>query len=153
MRQVRVSAVETSILNKVRDLARMPELVAQLAAAHHLSPDVEFGMNVALDEMLSNIIKYGYTDDAIHEIHVRLSVSGPMVVAEIEDDGQPFDPRDAPAPDVDAPLEERTVGGLGIHIVRNLMAELDYARVAGRNRLVMKMLLRSGKEKGANGIT
>jgi serine/threonine-protein kinase RsbW len=92
-------------------------------------------MNVALDEMLSNIIKYGYTDDAIHEIHVRLSVSGRMLVAEIEDDGQPFDPCAAGPVDVDAPFEERKVGGLGIHIVRNLMAEVGYARVADRNRL------------------
>ena len=87
-----MNAVETSILNKIRDLSRMPELVAQLAERQGLSEDVVFGMNVALDEMLSNIIKYGYTDDAIHEIHVRLSVSGRMLVAEIEDDGQPFDP-------------------------------------------------------------
>jgi len=147
-----MSTVEISILNKVRDLARIPALVAQFAAAHHLSPDVEFGIDVALDEMLSNIIKYGYTDEAIHEINVRLSVSGPTVVVEIEDDGQPFDPRDAPVPDIDAPLEERPLGGLGIHIVRSLMVELDYTRVAGRNRLVMKMLLRSAKEKRANGV-
>ena len=146
-----MTAVETSILNKIRDLARVPELVAQLAAQHRLSPDAVFGMNVALDEMLSNIIKYGYQDDAIHEIHVRLSVSGPMLVAEIEDDGQPFDPRDAPAVDVDAPLEEREVGGLGIHIVRHLMSEVDYASVAGRNRLVMKMPLDSTRGIGTNG--
>lgn len=136
-----MSSIETSILNKIRDLSRMPELVAQLAERQALSADVVFGMNVALDEMLSNIIKYGYTDDAIHEIHVRLSVSDRMLVAEIEDDGQPFDPCAAGPVDVDAPLEERKVGGLGIHIVRTLMAEVGYARVADRNRLVMKMLL------------
>jgi len=146
-----MSSIETSILNKIRDLARMPELVDRLAAEHRLSVDVVFGMNVALDEMLSNIIKYGFADDAIHEIHVRLSVSGAMVVMEIEDDGQPFDPLKLPAPDVDAPLEERTVGGLGIHIVRNLMSEVEYARVAGRNRLVMQMPRHSAREKGKNG--
>lgn len=146
-----MSSIETSILNKIRDLARMPELVDKLAAEHRLSADVVYGMNVALDEMLSNIIKYGFADDAIHEIHVRLSVSEATVVAEIEDDGQPFDPLGLPAPDVNAPLEERKVGGLGIHIVRNLMSELEYARVAGHNRLVMKMLLDSRGEKGKNG--
>ena len=108
-------------------------------------------MNVALDEMLSNIIKYGYTDDAIHEIHVRLSVSGRMLVAEIEDDGQPFDPCAAGPVDVDAPLEERKVGGLGIHIVRSLMAEVGYARVADRNRLVMKMLLEPATKERIHG--
>lgn len=143
-----MGAVETSILNKIRDLARMPDLVERFAAEHQLSPDAVFGMNVALDEMLSNIIKYGYTDDAIHEIRVRLSVDGPMVVFEIEDDGRPFDPLAAPAVDVEAPVEERRVGGLGIHIVRQLMREMDYARVAGRNRLVMKMPLEGAAQKG-----
>jgi anti-sigma regulatory factor (Ser/Thr protein kinase) len=146
-----MSSVEISILNKIRDLAHVPELVGRLAAEHRLSADVVFGMNVALDEMLSNIIKYGFADDAIHEIHVRLSVSAAMVVVEIEDDGQPFDPLELPAPDVDAPLEERTVGGLGIHIVRNLMSEVEYARVAGRNRLIMKMPQHTVTEKGKNG--
>jgi anti-sigma regulatory factor (Ser/Thr protein kinase) len=145
-----MGAVETSILNKIRDLARMAELVDRFAAEHRLSPDVVFGMNVALDEMLSNIIKYGYADDAIHEIRVRLSVDGPMVIAEIEDDGRPFDPLAAAGVDVDAPAEERKVGGLGIHIVRKLMAQMDYARIAGRNRLVMKMLLgQAGAERDA----
>ncbi len=109
-----VNAVETSILNKIRDLSRMPELVAQFAEQHGLSEDVVFGMNVALDEMLSNIIKYGYTDDAIHEIHIRLSVSGALLVAEIEDDGQPFDHCAAGPVDVDAPYRAQPDGRGGV---------------------------------------
>ena len=129
----------------------MPELVARLAENEGLSDEVAFGLNVALDEMLSNIIKYGYTDDAIHEIHIRLSVNGSLLVAEIEDDGQPFDPCAAGPVDVDAPLEERKVGGLGIHIVRTLCSEVAYARVDGRNRLVMKMLLHPKTTKENHG--
>lgn len=129
----------------------MPELVAQLAEEQGLSDDAVFGLNVALDEMLSNIIKYGYTDDAIHEIHIRFSFTGPTLVVEIEDDGQPFDPCAAAPVDVDAPMEERKVGGLGIHIVRKLMTEVGYARVDGRNRLVMKMLLQPKTTKEIHG--
>lgn len=146
-----MSTVETSILNKIRDLSRIPDLVARFAEEQGISDDVVFGMNVALDEMLSNIIKYGYTDDAIHEIHLRLTVAGPVLVAEIEDDSHPFDPCAAGPVDVDAPLEERKVGGLGIHIVRTLCAEVGYARVGGRNRLVMKMLLNPETKKGIHG--
>ena len=144
-------AVETSILNKIRDLSRIPDWVAGFAAEQGLSDDVVFGVNVALDEMLSNIIKYGYADDAIHEIRVRLSVAGQVVVAEIEDDGEPFDPCAAAPVNVDAPLEHRKVGGLGIHIVRTLCTEVGYARVNGRNRLVMKMLLEPNTRKGIHG--
>ena len=146
-----MSTIETSILNKIRDLSRIPDLVAHFAEEQGLSEDVVFGMNVALDEMLSNTIKYGYADDAIHEIHVRLSVAGPLLVAEIEDDAQPFDPCAAAPVNVDAPLEERKVGGLGIHIVRNLCVDVAYTRVDGRNRLVMKMLLQPQTTKENHG--
>jgi anti-sigma regulatory factor (Ser/Thr protein kinase) len=146
-----LSKIETSILNKIRDLARMPELVAQLAKERGLSDDAVFGLNVALDEMLSNIIKYGYTDDAIHEIRIRFNFTGPLLVVEIEDDGQPFDPCAAAPVDVDAPMEERKVGGLGIHIVRALMKDVGYERVDGRNRLIMKMLLQPKTTKENHG--
>jgi anti-sigma regulatory factor (Ser/Thr protein kinase) len=146
-----LSTIETSILNKIRDLARMPELVAQLAKERGLSDDAVFGLNVALDEMLSNIIKYGYTDDAIHEIRIRFNFTGPLLVVEIEDDGQPFDPCAAAPVDVDAPMEERKVGGLGIHIVRALMKDVGYERVDGRNRLIMKMLLQPKTTKESHG--
>jgi anti-sigma regulatory factor (Ser/Thr protein kinase) len=146
-----LSTIETSILNKIRDLARMPELVAQLAKERGLSDDAVFGLNVALDEMLSNIIKYGYTDDAIHEIRIRFNFTGPLLVVEIEDDGQPFDPCAAAPVDVDAPMEERKVGGLGIHIVRALMKDVGYERVDGRNRLIMKMLLQPKTTKENHG--
>ena len=146
-----MSTIETSILNKIRDLARMPEVVAQLAEENGLSEDVVFGLNVVLDEMLSNVIKYGYTDDAIHEIHIRLSVADGTLTAEIEDDGQPFDPCAAAPVDVDAPMEERKVGGLGIHIVRQLMTEVGYARINGHNRLVMKLLLEPKTKKDSHG--
>jgi len=146
-----LSTIETSILNKIRDLSRIPDLVAYFAEEQGLSDDVVFSLNVVLDEMLSNVIKYAYADDAIHEIHLRLSVAGRLLTAEIEDDGQPFDPCAAGPVDVDAPMEERRVGGLGIHIVRNLCTDVGYARIDGRNRLVMKMLLEQKTMKDIHG--
>ena len=146
-----MSTIEISILNKIRDLSRIPDLVAAFAEEQSLSEELVFGINVVLDEMLSNVIKYAYTDDAIHEINLRMSVAGPLLVLEIEDDGQAFDPCAAAPVDVDAPFEERKVGGLGIHIVRTLCAEVGYTRVNGRNRLVMKMLLEPKKEKDSHG--
>jgi len=55
----------------------------------------------------------------------------------VEDDGKPFDPLQAPPPDLSLPLERRPIGGLGIHLIRNLMDEVSYARVGGRNVLKM----------------
>lgn len=63
----------------------------------------------------------GYADDREHEIRVRLSAQPGEVSAEVEDDGQPFNPLEAPEPDMAKSLEERTIGGLRIHLVRRLM--------------------------------
>jgi serine/threonine-protein kinase RsbW len=60
---------------------------------------------------------------------------------EVEDDGQPFNPLEAPEADTTKPLEERTLGGLGIHLVRKLMDDLEYRRHEGKNLLVMKKRL------------
>ena len=61
-----------------------------------------------------------------------------MVIATVEDDGVPFDPRDAPLPDLDASLDERQAGGLGMHLVRSTMDGIDYRREGGRNVLTVR---------------
>lgn len=141
-----MSRVETTIVNTLAGIARAGDLVADVARTHGLSRDVASHMCVALDEVLSNIVKYGYADDAVHQISVRLSVADGMLIAEVEDDARPFDPLSVPEPDLDVPFRERRVGGLGVHFVRKLMSDVAYSRVGGRNRLVMKKRLDSGKE-------
>ena len=95
-------------------------------------------LNLALEEILTNIISYGYTDNREHEIKVRLSVQPGEVKAEVEDDGQPFNPLAAPEADTTQSLEERTIGGLGIHLVRKLMDGLEYKRQGDRNLLTIR---------------
>jgi anti-sigma regulatory factor (Ser/Thr protein kinase) len=94
-----------------------------------------------LDELLTNIIKFGHTDIQAHEIMLRLSIEGDALVAEIEDDGVPFNPMESPTPDMNAPLNERRVGGVGLHFVKNLMEVVRYDRVGDRNRLVLRRAL------------
>jgi anti-sigma regulatory factor (Ser/Thr protein kinase) len=84
-----------------------------------------------------NIVKYGHTDGARHEISVRLKLAGPNLVAEVIDDGEPFDPFTVPAPRLHGGADERPIGGLGIYFVRKLMDEVSYARHEGRNVLTM----------------
>ena len=141
-----MSSIETTIKNSIAEIARVVALVEELASVQQLPPSSIWPLNVALDEVLSNIISYGHEDGAEHEICVRVSVEHGLVVAEVEDDGKAFDPLAAPTPEIDVPLEERSVGGLGIHIVRNLMDEVTYSRIAGRNRLTLKRAL--AKDEG-----
>ena len=138
-----MSGVAISITNAASELARVAVLADQFAAANQLSSEAASDLHVALDEVLTNIIKYGYTDDRAHEISIQLRVEDGMLVAEIQDDGRPFDPLMLPEPDVKAPLMERRVGGVGIHFVRSLMHEVNYRRMADRNRLVLKRRLKT----------
>lgn len=137
-----MSAVAISITNAANELTRVSALADQFAAANQLSSDVTADLHVALDEVLTNIIRYGYTDDRAHEISIQLRVEDGMLVAEIQDDGRPFDPLILPEPDVKAPLRKRRVGGVGIHFVRKLMNDVKYKRIADRNHLVLKRRLK-----------
>jgi anti-sigma regulatory factor (Ser/Thr protein kinase) len=130
-----MSTVAITITNRASELGRVAALADEFAAANRLPSDAVADLQVALDEVLSNIIKYGYSDKDTHEISVRLTVEGDAIVGEVEDDGRPFDPLTTPDPDLAVPLRSRAVGGVGIHIARHLMSEVSYRRVAERNRL------------------
>jgi len=107
---------------------------------------------IAFDELLTNICRYAWTDAGQHAILVTAVVDGQKdnatVTVTIEDDGQPFDPLAISAPSLDDDLESRAMGGLGIHLVRELMDELHYARVDSRNRLTLKKRLATAPPDG-----
>ena len=79
-----MSAAAISITNAPSEIVRVSELTDRFAAAHQLSADVVADLHVALDEVLTNIIKYGYADERMHEISIRLRVEDGLLVAEIE---------------------------------------------------------------------
>jgi serine/threonine-protein kinase RsbW len=124
--------------NQVSELARLQQTLAEFGQRHGLAAQAVHDLTLALEEILTNIIAHGYTDHRDHAILVRLSAHPDEVRAEVEDDGQPFNPLAAPAPDTVQSLENRPIGGLGIHLVRNLMDGLEYQRQEGKNRLLMK---------------
>jgi len=147
-----VTTAETSIRNRRDDLARVTRIVDELAASHHLTAGVVADVNVALDEVLTNIITYGYDDDRVHEIRIRLTVDDDAIEAEVLDDGRPFDPTAISGPDRSTSLRERRVGGLGMHLVKNLMSEVVYSRSGDRNRLVLKRRLTDRSEEDQRGF-
>jgi len=146
-----VTTVERIIANDAGGLEQVARLVDELAAAHHLPPGPVTDMQVALDEVLTNIVHYAYSDADVHDIRVRLSVSPDVFEAEVEDDGRPFDPLAIPPPQLQGALADRAVGGLGIHFVRRLMTDVRYAHVDNRNRLVLTRRLRDQTEADSRG--
>ena len=106
---------------------------------HGVPFEAKWPFHVALDEVLSNIVKYGLAGgDAQRQIDLELSLEGGVLELTVEDDTVAFDPLSAPEPDLTLPLEERPVGGLGITILKGLMDSVEYGRHQGRNRLVLR---------------
>ncbi|HZT51308.1 MAG TPA: ATP-binding protein [Stellaceae bacterium] len=109
-----------------RALGRFLEAFAR---AHGVEGDDIARFLVALEELVSNLVKYGYDDPGPRgTVAVTLRLADRRLKLEIVDDGRPFDPFAQAPPDLDAPLEERPVGGLGLHLVRRLMDEARYRR-------------------------
>ena len=137
-----VIAVE--LKNQLSEIERLVHIVDDFGRRHQIEPQIIYTMKLALDEILTNIISYAYDDAKEHIIVIRLSLDQEKWTVEVEDDGRPFNPLNAPEPDTKQLLGERPIGGLGIHLVRKLIDELEYRRLNDRNILVMRL-----KVKGA----
>lgn len=124
--------------NRLLELDRLADTVEAFGEAHGLPAKLRFQIRLVLDELLTNIISYGYADEAEHDIDVRMGQQDRRLRFVIEDDARPFDPLTAQAPDLDAEPVERRIGGLGIHLVRTIMDRVAYERVGDTNRLILE---------------
>ncbi len=137
-----MSQATATLKNQLSELARLSRFVESFGAQHGLSAQTVFELTLALDEVLTNIISYAYEDSRAHDIVVRLmeakAVEGRHLSVQVEDDGRPFNPLEVRASRTDVPLEARSIGGLGIHLVRKVMEQLEYCRQDGKNVLMMR---------------
>jgi anti-sigma regulatory factor (Ser/Thr protein kinase) len=131
-------AINVSLRNQIDEIRRIHQLVEDLAGRLRLSGDVSLALMLSLEEVLTNVIQYGYQDSDEHQIEVRIVTLGDSIHLEVEDDGRPFNPLDVPEPATDLPLEERPLGGLGVFLVRKLMDSVQYRRRQGHNLLHME---------------
>jgi serine/threonine-protein kinase RsbW len=83
------------------------------------------------------VLKYA----SARTVELSLELDDREARLELRDDGQPFDPLGAPAPDLESPMEERGLGGLGIHLVKELADDIQYRREAGFNFLLLRKRL------------
>ena len=97
-----------------------------------------FQINLGLDELFTNIISYGFEDESEHHIKFSLAMDRETLTVQVEDDGVPFNPLDVTGPEVSQDLDSINIGGLGIHLVKKMMDDIDYQRVEGKNKLILK---------------
>ena len=130
---------ERAFQNQLSDLGAATEQALDFVRQHGVGGEPAYALHLAIEEMATNILKYGYDDQAAHTIRLRIEMEPAAVVVLLEDDGHEFDPLAAPRPDLSLDVEERVPGGLGINLVREFAEELRYERVAGRNRLIIRI--------------
>ena len=126
-----------TIETRLDELTRLTEAVENLGEQENWSLALVGKVNLVLEELAMNTINHGH-DEGLHEITVTFNSTDEALTIDVVDDGKPFDPlHDAPIPDVNAPIHERPIGGLGVYLVRKLMDELTYRREEGRNHLTL----------------
>lgn len=131
------AARDIIIRNDLAEIERLAESVRDFCRDRGVDDEACHDILLAMDESVSNTIRHGYADRDPHEIRVRVGLEDRDLFLEVEDDARPFNPLEAPEPDVSRPVEERPLGGLGIHLVRQLMSSVEYRHRDGRNFLRM----------------
>jgi len=125
------------------EIERLAEELTRFANRHGVPPETAGDLNLALEEVVANVIMHAYPQGGVHEIRIDVTAEKDRVAAEVVDDGVDFDPLQGPEPNVALPLQQRPLGGLGLFLVRRVMDELHYSREAGTNRLTMAKKVRS----------
>ena len=127
------NVLEIALANDLQELAGVAAKVDAFCEARDIPPEIAYAVNLSIDEILTNTITYGYDDDESHRIEIALRLEADSLVVVIADDSAPFDLSETPEADVEATLEDRDVGGLGLFLVHQMMDQVEYERVESRN--------------------
>ena len=134
-----VSSIKSTIeiKNDLKQIATAIEWFEAFALENEMPFGIIQKINIAFDELLNNIISYGYDDEDVHQIDVEIELRSERLIIIIKDDGVPFNPFKKDPPDTMLSVEERMIGGLGIHLVKKLMDEYEYKRHTDKNIITL----------------
>jgi sigma-B regulation protein RsbU (phosphoserine phosphatase) len=124
--------------NDIREMRRIIDAITHIADSVSCPPVVIHDVTLAMEEIFSNIVFYGFGDDLDHNITLHLIVEGDALILTLQDEGIPFNPLNVQIGRRDKPLEERDKGGMGITLAKNLMDQMEYRRERGKNILRME---------------
>ena len=127
-----------TIRNAITEITRVADFIEAFCLESGAGMDAAFKINLAVEEALVNTISYGFADDETHDITIEIGADTTLVEVRIIDDGCPFNPLAQELPNVEAPEDERSVGGLGVFLMRTTMDDVHYERRDGKNRLTLK---------------
>lgn len=132
--------IHVVLRSDTREIRKLADAIEYLAEPLQIPEPMVFRLNLALDELITNTIAYGYAEQKDGEIDIEMRRHDDRVEVSLIDTARAFDPFEAPAADTTSALEERAIGGLGIHFVKTLIDEVSYRRDEGRNVITLTLL-------------
>jgi sigma-B regulation protein RsbU (phosphoserine phosphatase) len=138
--------LELTVSNRLSENSCVKEHFDTFAEHYGIPEQVRLKMNVVFDELLTNIISYAYQDNKEHDIGIKVELSTDRLKVSMVDEGIPFNPLGVETPDTELPLEERKIGGLGIHLVRNMMDKVSYRRRIDKNVITVVEYLEADRK-------
>jgi anti-sigma regulatory factor (Ser/Thr protein kinase) len=141
-RRMHEGSITINVAADVREIERLNKLVRQFGELHDVPSRSLYAVNLALDELVTNVILYGFDAAEGKHVVVKIHTTAGELTASVIDEGKAFDPLQSKTPDINAPLEERDLGGLGIHLVRSLMDNVSYQRDGDKNVLTVRKRIR-----------
>ncbi|RLC50417.1 MAG: ATP-binding protein [Candidatus Cloacimonadota bacterium] len=127
--------IKIKIKNNLEELNKLTNIIEGFCAENDIGMKITFQLNLIFEEIISNIVSYGYNDKSSHDIMVELDLKDDLLTCVISDDGISFDPLIVEKPKLDEGVEERKIGGLGIHFVKSMINDISYKRNNGKNIL------------------
>ena len=126
------------IKNDISEISKLATFIGELSEELDFTPELNFNLNLVLEEAISNVILYAYGNETQKDISLVAYLSDNNLVFVLTDSGTEFDPTKVPDADVTLSAEEREIGGLGIYLIRQIMNTVEYQRIDGKNVLTMR---------------
>ena len=135
--------MEKSIIlaNDISEISKLATFIEEVGEAFALPPDVVFNLNLVLEEAVVNVINYAYPKEEHQYIYLSAHLHEESIVLVLTDTGKEFDPTLAPEADITLSIDDREIGGLGIFLIRQIMNEVRYERIDGKNVLTLEKKL------------
>jgi len=137
MKDIDTPELRLILHNDIRQIPQLAGFVEAIALEAHLDQSLAMSLNLALEEAVTNVILYAYPPGSDGLVDIEAVIRAHSVEFIVSDSGKPFDPTSTPPADIDAPLEDRPIGGLGIHLVMHIMDSVTYRWQDGKNYLIM----------------
>ena len=135
--------MEKSIIlaNDIAEISKLNQFIDEMGEEFSLAPDIVFNLNLVLEEAVVNVINYAYPKEDHQFIYISAKLNEGSIVLVLTDTGKEFDPTMVPDADITLSAEDRPIGGLGIFLIRQIMNEVKYERIEGKNVLTLEKKL------------